>query len=52
MSTLALVLIVLLLLGAFGSLPNWGWHSYGAYPSGILGVVLLIVIVLLATGRI
>ncbi|HYG74428.1 MAG TPA: DUF3309 family protein [Planctomycetota bacterium] len=50
LSTLLLVVLVILLLGAIPAWPysaNWG---YG--PSGILGVVLLIVILLLLTGRI
>jgi uncharacterized protein DUF3309 len=34
-----------------GGLPNWGYHSYGFAPSGIAGVVLLVVVVLLLTGR-
>lgn len=49
-STLMLVILVVLLLGAVPAWPhsaNWG---YG--PSGILGVVLLVVLLLLLTGRI
>jgi hypothetical protein len=32
-------------------LPNWGYHSYGFAPSGIAGVVLLVVVVPFLTGR-
>jgi hypothetical protein len=49
MSTLLIVLVVLILLGAVPAWPhsrNWG---YG--PSGGLGLVLLILLVLLLTGR-
>lgn len=49
MSTLLLVLLILLLVGAFPAWPyaaNWG---YG--PSGIFGVVLLVVLILMITGR-
>jgi hypothetical protein len=48
MSLLLLVVLVLLLVGA---LPNWGYHKYGFAPSGFAGTVLLIVVILLLTGR-
>jgi len=49
-STLLLIILIVLLLGA---LPTWP-HSagWGYYPSGGLGLVALIVIVLLLMGRI
>jgi uncharacterized protein DUF3309 len=47
LSTILIVILVLLLIGA---LPSWGYsRSWGPYPSGILGVVLVIVIILLLT---
>ncbi len=50
MGTILLIILVLLLIGA---LPTWGYsRSWGAYPSGGIGLVLLIVIILLVTGRI
>ena len=50
MSTILLVILIILLLGA---LPTWPYSSgWGYYPSGGLGLVLLIVIVLLVLGRI
>ena len=49
MSTLLLIILIVLLLGA---LPTWPYSAgWGYYPSGGLGIVLLIVIVLLLTGR-
>jgi len=45
-----LVLIVLLLL-VFGGLPTWGYHNYGYAPSGIGGIVLIVVLLLFLTGR-
>jgi len=46
------VLIVILLLMALGSLPSWPYSSgWGYYPSGGLGLVLLILIVLALSGR-
>ena len=50
MMTLLIVLAVLLLIGAVPTWPhsrNWG---YG--PSGGLGLIMLIVVILLMTGRI
>ena len=48
MSTLGIILIVILILLLVGALPTWGHsRSWGAMPSGGLGLVLLIVIVLL-----
>ncbi len=49
MSTIVLVLLILLLVGA---LPVWPYSaSWGAYPSGGLGLVLVIVLILALTGR-
>ena len=50
MVTILIILAVLMLLGAIPAWPhsrNWG---YG--PSGGLGLILLIVVILLMTGRI
>jgi len=47
--TILIVILVLLLLGA---LPAWPYSTgWGYYPSGGLGLVLLIVIVLALLGR-
>ncbi len=49
MGTVLIVLLVLLLLGA---LPTWPYSSgWGYYPSGGLGLVVLIVLILALTGR-
>jgi hypothetical protein len=49
MSTILVILLVLLLIGA---LPTWPYSSgWGYYPSGGLGLVVLILVVLLLTGR-
>lgn len=42
-----LLLLVLLILLCVGGLPAWGYHSYGYGPSGILGVFLIVLILLL-----
>jgi flagellin-like protein len=50
MSLLLLFVVVLLLLGA---LPTWPYAANWGYgPSGVIGVVLLILVVLLLVGRI
>jgi hypothetical protein len=52
MSTSTLLIIILLIV-LLGALPTWPHsRSWGYYPSGGLGVILLIVIVLLLMGRI
>jgi Protein of unknown function (DUF3309) len=49
MSTILLVILILLLLGA---LPLWPYSSgWGYYPSGGVGLLVLILIILLVTGR-
>jgi Protein of unknown function (DUF3309) len=49
LGTVILVVVILMLLGA---LPTWG-HSrnWGYGPSGGLGLVLLVLIILLVMGR-
>jgi hypothetical protein len=50
LGTILLILLVLLLIGA---LPSWPHSkSWGYFPSGGLGVVFFIVVVLLLMGRI
>jgi len=50
MSTILIVILVLLLIGA---LPTWGYSGgWGYWPSGGLGLVLLILVLLLLMGRI
>ena len=52
MSTGAIILIVLILLLIFG-LPTWPYsRGWGYYPTGTLGLVLVIVLVLALAGRI
>ena len=47
--TILLIILVLLLLGA---LPTWPYSTgWGYYPSGGLGLVLLILVILALTGR-
>jgi hypothetical protein len=48
MSLLLLIVLILLLVGG---LPTFGYHSYGYGPSGLVGVLVIILLVLLLTGR-
>jgi hypothetical protein len=49
-STILLIILILLLVGA---LPSWPYsRSWGYGPSGLLGVVLVVLVVLLLLGRI
>jgi hypothetical protein len=48
--TILLVLLILMLVGAF---PTWPHSkSWGYYPSGGLGLVVVILLVLILLGRI
>jgi hypothetical protein len=50
MSLILLIVLVVLLLGA---LPTWPYsRSWGYYPSGGLGLVVVILLVLLLVGRV
>jgi uncharacterized protein DUF3309 len=49
-STLLLIILVILLIGA---LPTWPYSAgWGYYPSGGLGLALVVLLVLLLVGRI
>ena len=50
---LGTILIVILLLALFGALPRWSHsRSWGYAPSGGLGLLLFVVVILLVLGRI
>jgi hypothetical protein len=49
-STLLFIILIVLLIGA---LPTWPYsQGWGYYPSGLLGVILLIVLILVLLGRV
>lgn len=49
MSTLLLIILILFLVGA---LPTWPYSAKWGYgPSGGVGLILLIMVILLLTGR-
>ena len=50
MLTILLIILVLILIGA---LPTWPYSAgWGYYPSGTLGVIVIVLVVLLLLGRI
>ncbi|NSL55069.1 DUF3309 family protein [Uliginosibacterium aquaticum] len=49
LGTILLIILVLMLVGAFPSWPHS--QSWGYFPSGGLGVLIIVIIVLLLTGR-
>ncbi|MBM4442029.1 MAG: DUF3309 domain-containing protein [Candidatus Rokubacteria bacterium] len=51
-STVSLLLLVLLIVLLIGAVPAWPYsRSWGYYPSGGVGLVVLILVILLLTGR-
>jgi hypothetical protein len=47
-----LILIIILVLLLVGALPTWPYsNSWGYYPSGGLGLIVLILLILLLSGR-
>lgn len=51
--TIGTVLLIVLILMLAGAIPAWPHSkSWGYYPSGGLGLVVLILLVLVLTGRI
>jgi hypothetical protein len=50
MSTILLIILILLLIGA---LPTWGYSSgWGYYPSGGIGLLFIILLILVLMGRV
>ena len=50
LGTILLIILILLLIGA---LPTWPYSAgWGYYPSSGLGLVLIVIVLLLAFGRI
>jgi hypothetical protein len=50
---LGTILIVLLILALIGAFPRWGYSSgWGYGPSGLVGVLLIVVIILALSGHV
>ena len=51
--SLGTLLLIFLVLALVGVIPSWGHsRSWGYGPSGLVGVVLVVVLILLLLGRI
>jgi uncharacterized membrane protein YdcZ (DUF606 family) len=51
--SLGTILLIVLILVLVGALPKWRYSAnWGYFPSGILGVVLVVAVVLFLVGRI
>jgi len=47
------ILVVILVLALIGALPTWPYsRSWGYYPSGGVGLIVLVLVILLLLGRI
>ena len=52
MSPLLIILLLILLFGSVGTYPRWGYSSgWGYGPSGILGLILLVILLMALLGR-
>ncbi|HVZ52248.1 MAG TPA: DUF3309 family protein [Pseudolabrys sp.] len=50
LGTVLIIVLILLLVGAF---PRWGYSSgWGYGPSGVVGVLLIVVLILALTGHV
>ena len=51
--TIGTLLLILIVLALIGAVPAWPYsRSWGYAPSGFVGVLLLVIVVLLVSGRI
>ena len=51
--SLGTILLIVLVLVLVGALPSWPYSSgWGYYPSGFVGLVVLVLLILLLMGRI
>jgi len=49
--SLSTILLIVLLIALIGALPTWGYsRSWGYYPSGGLGLIVVVLLVLLLMG--
>ena len=49
--SIGILLIIVLVILLFAGTPYTGFHSYGWGPSGIIGVVLIILLIFFLMGR-
>jgi hypothetical protein len=49
LATILLIIVILLLIGA---IPAWPYsRGWGYFPSGLLGIILIVLLILLLMGR-
>lgn len=46
-----IILLVLCVVLMIGGLPTWGYHTWGAYPSSLGLILVVVLLVLLFSGR-
>lgn len=50
--SLATILLIVLVLALVGVLPTWGYsRGYGFGPSGVIGTLLVVLLVLILLGK-
>jgi hypothetical protein len=53
MSTLGMILLIVLILLLLGAVPTWPYsRSWGYGPSGLLGIILIVILILALTNQI
>jgi hypothetical protein len=46
------ILVILLILMLIGTIPTWPYsRGWGYYPSGLLGIILIVVLIMVLFGR-
>ena len=51
--TLSSILLIILILALLGALPSWPYsRGWGYRPSGALGTIVIVVLVLVLLGRV
>ncbi len=49
---MSLILLIVLVLVVVAALPTWPYSAgWGYYPSGIVGIILIVLLILALTGR-
>ena len=52
-TSMGLILLIILIVLLIGALPTWPYSSgWGYYPSGTLGTVLIVLLILVLMGRV
>ena len=50
--TLGTILLIILILALIGAIPSWPYsRNWGYGPSGILGIIVVVLLILALTGR-